>query len=180
MRTEFLWDSGQISCGLRLGQHYCGFRSARPQLAVLQDMFVSPFGSPALVTGFVGVPSRSCCRSGSLLSSSACVRRASLRSSIGPLDVARGEGVRDDFGMLSWFLLLSPLSPLCSDWPACRNASQCPPTNVTLSLTAMITGPSRLPTPNVLPGFPHSAGCHRPRSRNSAQRRWWRARHPPS
>lgn len=43
---------GQYSCGLRLGEHYCGFRSARPQLAVFQDMSVSPLGSPALVSGF--------------------------------------------------------------------------------------------------------------------------------
>ena len=29
---------GQYSCGLRLGQHYCGFLSSRPQLAVFEDI----------------------------------------------------------------------------------------------------------------------------------------------
>ena len=33
---------GQYSCGLRLGQNYCGFLSTRPQLAVFEDMSVPP------------------------------------------------------------------------------------------------------------------------------------------
>ena len=68
---------GQYSCGLRLGQNYCGFPSARLQLAVFEDMSVSRRADLLSSRVSAGFPSWRCWRSGISPLSPACGRNSS-------------------------------------------------------------------------------------------------------